>query len=158
MQGVPYFLSGQALGDAMRVLSTATSCSDDHAGRQARKPTGRARRRTKDRDGRVQMKTHSKAHKSTQGNANWTREETSTQTHQSHHRPHLKGAGRPLFPFRRVGRDEGATVRGRRDGGKRKNGMAEGVKREDNMVPNIHKIQHEEKQKCVQEERRGEEE
>ena len=157
MHGVPYFLSGQALSDAMRVLSSATSCSDDDAGRQARKPRDRARRRTKDRDGRVQMQRHNKAHKSTQGNANWTREETSTQTHQSHNRPHLKGAGRPLFPFRRVGRDEGATVRGRR-GETQENGMAQGVKREDNMVPNIHKIQHEETQKCIREKRRGEEE
>ena len=156
MQRISYFLSGQALGDGMMVFSSATSCSDDDRSRQATKLKDRPRRRAKDTVGMVQIKWHSKAHKPTQGNVNWTREETSTQTQQSHHRPQLKGAERPLFTFRRVGRD-GATVRGRR-GGNGENRMVEGVKREDSIVPNIHKLQHEETQKCIREERRGEEE
>ena len=44
------------------------------------------------------------------------REDETTGEDPSHsHRPHLRGAGRPLFPFRWAGGDKGATVRWRRE-------------------------------------------
>ena len=45
MQGVPYSLSGQALGDAKMLLSGAASCSDDDGStdRQSKKKDERQR-------------------------------------------------------------------------------------------------------------------